>query len=200
MVEPFDEANVKSNSMDLRLAGTLKIYVDKSGRPLDQAWKRGVEIYGPPEDERGQTNEKLFEYLERCDAILDPKKKPNIRTLTIPPDGIILVPGRGYLGSTMETIRTDHFVPAMHGRSSIGRLFVSPHHTAGWGDTGFSGSWTLEITCEMPTRVYPGMRICQLSFETTTGERVLYGDIEGSRYQDQNEPVESRLYDDFVDG
>jgi dCTP deaminase len=198
MIDPFNESNVKSNSMDLRLDDKLKIYVDNDGAPIDETWRAAIKLYGQTTDPAGRKNEALYDFLERKGAILDQRTKPRLKTIDIPDEGYVIIPGRGYLGSTVETIRTDHFVPAMHGRSSMGRLFLSPHHTAGWGDTGFSGSWTLEITCMMPTRIYKGMRICQLSFETITGESVLYQDIDGSRYQGQKGPVESRMYNDFV--
>ena len=109
----------------------------------------------------------------------------------------MLLPGRCYLGHTIESVGTNHFVPALHGRSSVGRVFLSVHHTAGWGDVGFHGTWTLEITCQYPTMVYPDTRVCQVSFEEVIGERSLYSEREGSKYNLQKDPEESKLHEDF---
>lgn len=85
-------------------------------------------------------------------------------------EGILLDPTRGYLMHTVETIWSDRYVPIIDGKSSVGRLFVSVHQTAGYGETGFGGQFTLEVTCVYPVRLYAGMRIGQVRFETVEGE------------------------------
>jgi len=195
VIEPFRPDHVGSNSVDLMLGDEIKVYIGKDGNPIDAGYQKALKLYpvtGDPVNER-----KLVEYLERNGLLLDIRKPPRVKTVTIPQEGYVLLPGRGYLAATVEFVGTDQFVPMLHGRSSVGRLFVSAHHTAGWGDTGFGGSWTLEITCVHPVRVYPGMRICQVSFESTVGDLMLYGDRDGSKYQGQQEPGESKIHEDF---
>lgn len=76
----------------------------------------------------------------------------------------LLEPGHLYLMHTAERVRTDKYVPVLDGKSSIGRLGVQVHMTAGYGDPGFDGQYTLEVTAVYPTRVYAGMRFCQMRF------------------------------------
>lgn len=195
-IAPFRPENVGPNSIDLTLSDEIKVYIDKQGRPIDSGYATALKLHpqkGDPVNER-----KLVEHLEKRGQLLDVRNPWKTKTYTIPSEGFVLLPGRGYLAATEEFVGTDHYVPHLHGRSSIGRSFISVHHTAGWGDVGFRGSWTLEITCEHPVRIYPGMRICQLAFETVVGEVMSYGTRDGSKYQNQTAPGESRLYQDFA--
>ena len=89
---------------------------------------------------------------------------------TIGWEGMVMWPGVLYLASTVEYTETHKHVPYLDGRSSAGRLGISIHSTAGRGDVGFCGHWTLEITVVHPVRVYAGMRIGQLTFHTVDGE------------------------------
>jgi len=77
-------------------------------------------------------------------ALLDMKWPNSYTIMQIPEDGMILEPNRIYLGRTMERTRTDCYVPMLEGRSSVGRLGIFIHATAGFGDVGFHGYWTLE--------------------------------------------------------
>ena len=88
---------------------------------------------------------------------------------TMGPEGFILDPGTGYLMHTRERVWSDSFVSVIDGKSSIGRLFVQVHQTAGFGDPGFDGQYTLEVTCKYRTRLYPGMRIAQVRFHSIDG-------------------------------
>jgi len=194
-VTPFDPVRVGANSIDMTLADELKVYVDREGRPLDLVYAEALHLH--PQDGGYPAENAMVRSLERRGAILDVREPPRTRRVRIPDDGIVLLPGRGYLARTAERVSTDHFVAHMHGRSSVGRLFVSVHQTAGWGDVGFAGTWTMEITVIHPVRVYAGMAIAQLAFDKPLGERTLYGERRGSKYQDQREPEESRLYWDF---
>lgn len=123
-------------------------------------------------------------------AILDPKTQNNyFKEVIIPEEGFILLPNTLYLGSTKETIGSDKFISAIDGRSSIGRLGMQIHLTAGFGDIGFHGTYTLEIAVVQPVRIYPGYPIAQVYFEKPDGKvDFLYS----GRYQGQIQPTESR--------
>lgn len=108
-----------------------------------------------------------------------------------PTDGEwLLMPGKLYLGHTVERTECHGLVPWIEGRSSVGRLGVSVHATAGFGDDGFAGQWTLEISVIEPVVIAAGMRICQIAFAELRGERKPYR----GRYQGQDGPVASRLH------
>ena len=85
--------------------------------------------------------------LEYDDLELDMKKENKAHEIIIPEEGFLLEPGKLYLGRTLEYTRTEGLVPMLEGRSSIGRLGMCIHITAGFGDVGFAGFWTLEIFC-----------------------------------------------------
>jgi dCTP deaminase len=108
--------------------------------------------------------------LTYTNMILDAKRSNDVEELTIPPDGIVLAPGHLYLGETMEYTKTDGFVPLVEGRSSSGRLGINIHATAGFGDVGFCGRWTLELSCVQPVKIYAGMEICQIYYNTICGK------------------------------
>ncbi len=143
---------------------------------------------------------KLYEHSKF--AILDPKApetfKGNMRTITVKDgDPFIVQPGEFVLGVTQET-RTvpDDFVVRVEGRSSLGRLGIIIHSTAGFVDPGFSGTITLEISNlnRLPVALYPGMRVCQIAFEQMTSPAEQpYDKKPGSKYQGQVLPEESRL-------
>lgn len=108
---------------------------------------------------------KVYSYTGELDA----KKEPACVDISIRPSGLLLCPGIGYLMHTRERVFTKSFVPVLDGKSSIGRLFISVHATAGYGDPGFNGQYTLEVTVTHPIRVYVGMRIAQMRFHTMAG-------------------------------
>ena len=105
---------------------------------------------------------------------LDVRKANATKSFEISEIGHVLTPGVLYLASTMEEAGSDMFVPCIEGRSSMARLGISPHVSAGFGDHGFKARWTLEITVTHPVRVYAGMRICQVFFHDLSGERQPY--------------------------
>lgn len=112
----------------------------------------------------------------------------------------VIHPNQAILGETLEYIKIPNdLVGTLEGRSSIGRLFVKVHSTAGFLDPGWEGTITLEITNEgpFPVLLWPGMRIGQVSFETVEGvvERP-YGFSRGSKYQGQIGPTVSRVRED----
>lgn len=128
------------------------------------------------------------------DAVLDMKKKHHVKTITIPEEGIVLEPGQLYLGRTLEYTKTDNHVPMLEGRSSIGRLGLFVHITAGFGDVGFSGFWTLEISCVRPIRIYAGVEVCQIFYHTIEGA---YDRYSSKKYQNNCGVQQSLLYKDF---
>ena len=125
---------------------------------------------------------------------LDMKKNNPAIPLEIPAEGLLLEPGKLYLGRTMEYTVTKNLVPMLEGRSSIGRLGLFVHVTAGFGDTGFSGFWTLEIQCVHPIRIYAGVPICQIFYHEVKGEIMEY---KSGKYQNNKGVQTSRLYLDF---
>ncbi len=125
---------------------------------------------------------------------LDMKKDNPWETLTIPEEGIVLEPGKLYLGRTVEFTQTQNLVPMLEGRSSVGRLGMYIHVTAGFGDVGFSGYWTLEIHCIQPIRIYPNVEICQIYYHTIQGDYLPY---QSGKYQRNSGIQTSMLYKDF---
>ena len=135
------------------------------------------------------------------DRVLDPKSenRPDFEFL-LKEEGTIIYPGHLYIGNIVERVATNFYISAIDGRSSIGRLGLQIHATAGFGDIGFDGHYTLEIIPTIPIRVYPGLSIGQVYFEKPDGDvDFLYN----GRYQHQVEPTTSRIYikdEDLNDG
>lgn len=126
--------------------------------------------------------------------VLDMKKENTGHLIRIPKEGYLLEPNRLYLGRTHEYTKTECFVPMLEGRSSIGRLGLFIHVTAGFGDVGFAGYWTLEMFCVQPIRIYAGVEICQIYFHTVLGVADRY---DGGKYQNNKGIQPSLLYKDF---
>ncbi|HOB08598.1 MAG: dCTP deaminase [Limnochordia bacterium] len=134
------------------------------------------------------------ELLVYEEPVLDMKKPNKTRLITIPESGLVLEPGRLYLGRTIEYTRTEGFVPMLEGRSSVGRLGLVIHVTAGFGDVGFAGYWTLEMFCVNPVKIYPGVEICQIYYHTIEGD---YEPYSSGKYQNNTGIQPSLLYKDF---
>ena len=128
------------------------------------------------------------------ETILDMRRPPRTRRMAIPEQGLALEAGRLYLGRTVEYTETHGFVPMLEGRSSIGRLGLFVHVTAGFGDVGFCGYWTLEMMCMRPVRIYAGVEICQIFYHTLEGEIHEY---KSDKYQRNRDIQPSMLYKDF---
>src|SRR3989304_1757584 len=112
-------------------------------------------------------HDELMVYEE---VVLAMRKANRVRRMSIPHEGLVLQPNQLYLGRTAERTETHNLVPMIEGRSSIGRLGLFVHVTAGFGDVGFCGCWTLEMFAIQPVRLYAGVAICQ----------IFYHDIHGS--------------------
>ncbi|CAN5683606.1 dCTP deaminase [soil metagenome] len=127
---------------------------------------------------------------------LDAKKHNTIQHFQIPEEGIVLEPNELYLGVTEEYTETHAHVPFLEGKSSTGRLGIDIHATAGKGDVGFCGNWTLEISVKQPVRVYAGMPIGQLIYFPVDGNiEVKYNQKKNAKYSGQpDRPVESMMW------
>lgn len=169
-ISDFDESRLNPNSYNLRLHSHLKVYKSQ--------------VY----DIDGELFLKTFEPL-------DSKKVNETIDLHIPETGLILKPGILYIGRTVEKTATDSYIPVLDGRSSTGRLGINVHICAGFGDLGFHGTWTLEITVIHPVIVYPNMEIAQVSFYTPYGN---IGKLYNGKYNGQTDPIASKMYADFI--
>lgn len=134
------------------------------------------------------------ELLTYEENTLDMKKENKVKKLIIPPEGLELEPGKLYLGRTVEYTKTEKYVPMLEGRSSIGRLGLFIHITAGFGDIGFSGYWTLEIFCVQPIRIYSDVEICQIYYHSIAGD---YEKYSSGKYQNNTGIQPSLLFKDF---
>ncbi|MFA5829110.1 MAG: dCTP deaminase [Candidatus Gracilibacteria bacterium] len=163
-------ANVHASSLDLRLGKYFKIYDHTRFAVLD-----------PLQPDTFKDIAKLIE--------VDDERVP-----------FIVQPGEFVLGVTLERIKIpDDMVARVEGRSSLGRLGIIIHSTAGFVDAGFEGTITLEITNinRMPVALYPGMRVCQLAFEEMSSPaEVPYHKKGSSKYQGQVYPEESKIASD----
>ncbi|TVR68979.1 MAG: dCTP deaminase [Spirochaetaceae bacterium] len=128
--------------------------------------------------------------------VLDMRVENLSEEIIIPPEGLELEPQRLYLGRTEEFTGTEGFVPMLEGRSSIGRLGLFVHITAGFGDVGFRGFWTLEMFCVQPIRIYAGVEICQIFYHALQGE---YDPYRSGKYQNNTGIQHSLLFRDFQD-
>lgn len=130
------------------------------------------------------------------DRVLDARQHNKIEHFEIPMDGFVLQPGTLYLGVTEEYTETHAHVPFLEGKSSTGRLGIDIHATAGKGDVGFCNTWTLEISCAQPVRIYRGMPIGQLIYFVTEGEiQTFYNKKQNAKYNKRTiKPVESMMW------
>ena len=169
-----------------------------SGKTIFEEIKRGNLVIDPFEMKQlGPNSYNLCLHKELAcyeSAILDMKQPQKLRRFEIPPDGLVLEPQRLYLGRTLEYTETRRFVPMLEGRSSIGRLGLSVHVTAGFGDVGFRGFWTLEIFCLQPIRIYAGVEIAQIFYHEIAGP---FEEYKSKKYQDNTDLQPSLLHQEF---
>lgn len=172
VIDPLkDEQQIQPSSVDMRLGDEFKVF------------KVIRKPYIDPKDE-----EDIAEYMESS---------------TVPEgEAFIIHPNEFALATTQEYVKVpDDLVARVEGRSSIGRLGVTMHVTAGYVDPGFEGRITLEISNigAMPVALYPGQRVCQLVFETmTTPAELPYGHPKrNSKYMKQLKPESSRVKLDY---
>ena len=130
------------------------------------------------------------------DRVIDAKKHNAIDVFAMPLDGFVLQPGTLYLGVTEEYTETHAHVPFLEGKSSVGRLGIDIHATAGKGDVGFCNTWTLEISCIQPVKVYAGMPVGQLIYFAIEGEiENRYNTKKNAKYTQRTvKPIESMMF------
>lgn len=131
------------------------------------------------------------ELLVYEEIVLDVQRPNRFRRYTIPEEGFILQPNQLYLARTLERTETHNLVPMLEGRSSIGRLGLFVHCTAGFGDVGFCGYWTLEMFAVQPVRIYPRIPVCQIFYHTLTGDVTEY---KSDKYQNNHDIQPSLLF------
>ena len=125
------------------------------------------------------------------EVVLDMRKANRVHREEIPEEGLVLKPEQLYLARTAERTETHNLVPMIEGRSSVGRLGLFVHVTAGFGDVGFCGFWTLEMFAVQPVRIYPGVPICQIFYHEITGDITEYA---SEKYQDNHDIQPSLLF------
>lgn len=137
------------------------------------------------------------ELVVYADPILNMKADNPHEKIYIPEDGYLMVPGQLYLGRTNEYTETHDLVPMIEGRSSVGRLGISIHATAGFGDEGFCGFWTLELSCTQPVIIYPNIDICQIYYHIMYGENTV-ADSYCGKYQGNMGIQTSQIFREFA--
>lgn len=132
-------------------------------------------------------------------GVLDPRQPNPTVELVIPEEGYVLEPGQVYLYACNERIGVkDNIRAKVEGKSSLGRLGLFIHVTAGFIDTGFEGSLVLELVATRPIRIYPNMKICQVEFARVEGEILeSYDQKPGSKYMNQTGVQESLMHKNF---
>lgn len=128
------------------------------------------------------------------EVVVDMKQPNRTRRIVIPDDGLVLTPHQLYLARTAERTETHNLVPMIEGRSSIGRLGLFVHVTAGFGDVGFCGYWTLEMFAVQPVRIYPGVPICQIFYHEIIGDIQEYS---SDKYQNNRDIQPSLLFQEL---
>ena len=172
VIDPFDESLIQPSSIDVRLSNLFRVFRNHTAGVIDV--------------KRDMTS--LTELVE------------------MPGDGsepFMLHPGEFVLGSTLERVALPDFLVArIEGKSSLGRLGLLIHSTAGFVDAGFDGHVTLELAnvASLPITLYPGMKIGQVSFVqmTTPADRPYGKGATGSKYQGQRGPTPSRYFENFA--
>lgn len=203
IIEPFNIACLGSNSYDLHLGDTLRVYAQTIPVGMRPAIKYDQMRRDYSMRDWFYHTRKYREYLahpEQYDFrnpmyLLNPcdEKSHRIIDIKIPETGLILSPSVGYLGATLEYTETRNLFPYIDGKSSVGRNFILNHHTAGRGDDGFCGEWTLEIRVLYPTVVFPNMRIGQIYYEEFKGARKPYDKNPASHYNGQRGPTAAAI-------
>jgi len=187
VIDPFQEERLNPNSYDLTLHHKLLVYhVEGNLHRLRAFYKslQGRYETAIPGAEDLYALEVMSKTCSRQYLTTARKDDAPVVALHIPVSGLVLCPGVLYLASTQEYTETEGFVPVIYGKSTLGRLGLTIHQTAGFGDNGFRGHWTLELHAIHPVVVYAGMKICQICYEPLHGDS---SRLYNGRYQDQLE-------------
>lgn len=173
---------VRKNNIYIKDFTTDRINPNSYNLRLDAASIR--ELPTDAELDCAKDSSKLFQPLSRDCIEFTDEQRTKIKRVR-------LLAGNLYLACTNELTSTKKYVPMLTGRSSLARLGVSVHQTAGFGDLGFNGRWTLEITCTNDTWLYEDMEIAQVYFLTPEGS---IKDLYSGKYQRNRGMQTSRLY------
>ncbi|MEN7549755.1 dCTP deaminase [Rapidithrix thailandica] len=171
-----------------------------SDQQILQEIEKGTIVIEPFDPESLGTNSydvHLGKYLATYkDEVLDAREHNQIEVFEIPEEGFVLQPNTLYLGVTMEYTETHAHVPFLEGKSSVGRLGIDIHATAGKGDVGFCNTWTLEISVSQKVRIYRGMPIGQLIYFAVEGNITnFYNKKKSAKYIERTQkPVESMMW------
>ena len=184
VIEPFERKCLGSNSYDVHLSENFAVYAGFTSL-----------VYG--EDDKAVNMGMDKNYMNNFP--LNAKENNPVFHFKISEEGFILRPGILYLASTVEYTETHGYVPFIDGKSSTGRLGISIHVTAGRGDSGFKGHFTLEISVVQPVKVFPGMPIGQLIYHTIQGEVLQpYSAKPTAKYNNTDpKPIASQMYKNF---
>lgn len=196
VIDPFNEKNINPASVDLRLGDEVSVYehwVDCSSVDHHRHIVEGLEVPSLVHfDGHGLVGQGYMSYVQ------DIKKPAPTRKFKMDKgQGWVLKPGILYLMHTVERVHTERFVPVLDGKSSIGRLGITIHLTAGFGDPGYDGQYTLEVTAAHCIRVYPGMRFCQMRFHHLDGRLLNYKDTGHYQHDQATGPVASLAHTQF---
>ena len=154
-----------------------------------------IDPFNPDQINPNSYNLRLHDTLMTYEnEVLDMSRPNPTREIKIADEGLILEGNRLYLGRTVERTETFNLVPMLEGRSSVGRLGLFVHVTAGFGDVGFKGFWTLEIFAVRPIRIFKHIEICQIFYHTILGKTQSY---ESGKYQNNKGIQASLLYKEF---
>jgi dCTP deaminase len=197
-IDPWNVSQLNPASYDLTLGDTVKVY--QFGVNRLQNTKSHPIGFITDEIRQAIVKNGGDELVPDCNWAMSVRRVEPTYEFKIDPNvGWVLKPGIGYLMHTAERVWSDRYVPVIDGKSSIGRLFIAVHITAGYGDTGFNGQYTLEVTAVHPVIVYPGMRFCQMRFHTAVGEVLDYANCD-SHYTGANAmgAVASQAYKQFL--
>lgn len=180
VITPFDEKKMNPNSYNLTLSDEI-------------AWYKPLKVEEKHKIRHNMEYTEVREYNK-----LDMKQKHELEIIKMTEDGFELQPDRIYLAKTVEHTETYCHVPMLEGRSSVGRLGLFVHATAGFGDIGFKGYWTLELSCVQPVRIYPNVEICQIFYHSISEDYSMSkGFSYKGKYQDNRGIQPSKIYEEF---
>lgn len=188
IIEPWSDKALGTNSYDVHLHPVLRVY-----KPEYEHVRR---VEGYKRVENGHPRDVVL-----SDEIpLDVRVKRETVDIVIPEEGFVLQPNELYLASTVEYTESLAHLPILNGRSSIGRYGLSIHVTAGTGDIGFRGHWTMELFVIKPLRIYPRLKIGQLLwFHVNEQPEVPYDLKQGAKYNNRDPlPMASQLHQEHA--
>lgn len=184
VVDPFDENLIGPASLDIRLGYKFRVFKNYNAEVID------IKNY----------NDDVLYEIKNKDFSIQVGKYSDLYLLGEKNDGFIIHPGEFILASVYEYIKLpDNIAAQIHGRSSIGRLGLLVHTSAGWIDPGYKGNITLEIynVNKIPIKVYPLMKIAQIIFFEIDSVEVPYDKRPGSKYIDEKGATYSLISKDY---